>query len=430
MLRRRVNRGPAATAYGGRVDYLRRRIRALPSAVLYLVIGGATSILALFAMIGLFVAAALCLVGVGIPVLPDAVRALRPLLGFERGRAAKKLGEPVVEVYRPLTGSVWQRLVTVFADPANRRDVVWLSVHAATGLLLAGLAVALPLSAVNQALIPLYWRAVPEGTVQNYGFVVTSWTTALASMVVAIPVGALALQVPVLARWQARLAHWLLAPSPDIALADRVAELTSTRAAALDAHGAELRRIERDLHDGAQARMAAVIMQLGLAEQLHDRDPKAARELVRKAQDTATDALAELRGVLRSVYPPVLSDRGLSSAVAALAARSPIPCTVETNTTGRWPAAVEAAAYFVVAEALTNATKHSSAESLAVSIGGDATLLTVEIRDDGVGEARETEGGGLAGIRRRAEALDGQMTLTSPPGGPTVVRVELPSGLD
>ncbi|MFI6869321.1 sensor histidine kinase [Nocardia sp. NPDC050406] len=411
------------------MDYLRARIRALPSAVLYLVIGGATSLLALFAVVGLFVAFALCLVGVGIPVLPDAVRAVRPLLGFERARASAELGETIAEVYRPFTGSVRQRVATVFEDPANRRDITWLCLHAATGLTIAGLAVGLPLSAVNQMLIPLYWQAVPEGAVQTFGFVVNSWGTALASLAIAIPVAALALQVPAAAHWQARAARWLLAPTPDVALAHRVAELTATRAAALDAHGAELRRIERDLHDGAQARMAAVIMQLGLAEQLHDRDPAAARDLMRKAQDTATDALAELRDVLRSVYPPVLSDRGLSSAVAALAARSPIPCTVAAHTIGRWPAAVEAAAYFVVAEALTNATKHSGAANLAVTIDGTAHLLTVEISDDGVGGAHETEGGGLAGIRRRAEALDGRMSLTSPPGGPTVLRVELPSGL-
>ncbi|NNH72376.1 sensor histidine kinase [Nocardia uniformis] len=408
---------------------MRQRIRALPSAVLYLVIGGATSLVALFAMVGLCVAGALSLVGVGLPILPDAVRALRPLLGFERRRAAGRLGAPIVEAYRPLTGSLRQQVSTVFADPANRRDVVWLTVHAGTGLILGALAFALPLSAINQALIPLYWQLVPEGAVDNFGISVRSWSGALLAMVLAIPVGALALQVPVMARWQARVARWLLAPPADVALADRVAELTATRAAALDAHGAELRRIERDLHDGAQARMAAVIMQLGLAEQLHDRDPAAARDLMRKAQDTATDALAELREVLRSVYPPVLSDRGLASALSGLAARSPIPCTLEASTIGRWPAAVEAAAYFVVAEALTNATKHSRAHSIAVSVRGADNLLTVEIRDDGIGEAREADGGGLAGIRRRAEALDGRMTLASPAGGPTVLRVELPSGL-
>ncbi|WP_245746340.1 sensor histidine kinase, partial [Nocardia altamirensis] len=198
--------------------------------------------------------------------------------------------------------------------------------------------------------------------------------------------------------------------------------------AALDAHGAELRRIERDLHDGAQARIAAVIMQLGLADQLRERDPAAADGLVRKAQDTATAALAELRDVVRNVYPPVLSDRGLEGAISAIAARSPIPCVLDLTGVGRRPAAVEAAAYFVITEALTNATKHSGAEGISLVLGGAPELLTIEISDDGAGGAVETYGGGLAGIRRRAEALDGRMVLTSPPGGPTVLRVELPCG--
>lgn len=423
--------GPVARAYGGRVTWgvLVDRVRALRSAVRYLVIGGATSLLSIFVLVALLAAGALCLVGVGIPLLPDAVRMIRPLLGFERTRAGERLGEAIPEVYRPFAAPLRQRVATVFTDPANRRDIGWLCVHAVTGSTLAALAVALPLSAVNQLLIPLYWQALPPGSIATFGLPVTSWPTALVNLAFAIPIGALTLLIPAMARGQARVARRFLAPAPDIALAGRVAELTATRAAALDAHGAELRRIERDLHDGAQARIAAVIMQLGLAEQLHDRDPDRARELMRKAQDTATDALAELRDVLRSVYPPVLADRGLASAVSALAARSPIPCALEVATTGRWPAAVEAAAYFVVAEAITNATKHSGARSVTVSVAGDADLLTVRVRDDGIGAAREIDGGGLAGIRRRAEALDGRMTLTSPAGGPTVLRVDLPSRL-
>ncbi|WP_431958295.1 sensor histidine kinase [Nocardia lijiangensis] len=404
------------------------RLRRLPAAVGYLMIGGVTGLLALFGAMGLFVVAVLSLIGVGIPALPEAARLLRPLAAFERRRAAARLGTPIEQVYRPLTGDLRERLATLVADPANKRDLGWLAVHALTGFPLAGLAVVLPVSAVNQVLIPVYWRLLPEGAINSYGFVVDSWPRAVLSLLIAIPVGALVLRFPVLAEVQARAARALLAPGEDAVLAHRVAELTATRAAALDAHGAELRRIERDLHDGAQARIAAVIMQLGLAEQLRERDPEAAAGMVRTAQDTATAALAELRDVVRSVYPPVLSDRGLASAVSALAARSPIPCVVDLDATGRRPMAVEAAAYFVIAEALTNATKHARAENLSVTLGGTAELLVVEVRDDGAGGAEATEGGGLAGIRRRAEALDGRMTLDSPPGGPTVVRVELPCG--
>ncbi|MGW5452872.1 sensor histidine kinase [Nocardia sp. NPDC003979] len=407
----------------------RDKARRLPGAVWYLAVGGVTALLALFAVVGLLLVGAFCLIGVGIPALPEAVRLVRPLVSFDRRRAARYLGEPAVRAYQPFTGGLRQRVATVFTDPANRRDFGWLVAHALTGLYLAVFALALPLSTLIQLTIPAFWQLMPPGEeFASLGFTVDSWPMAILSFVLAVPVALVTLQLPVAARWQAMATRALLKPPEGALLADRVAALTATRAAALDAHGAELRRIERDLHDGAQARLAAVIMQLGLADQLRDQDPDTARELVRKAQDTATAALAELRDVVRNVYPPVLTDRGLASAVAAVAARNPIPCTLDLHEVGRRPAAVEAAAYFVITEALTNATKHSGATGISLVLGGAPGLLTIEIRDDGVGGALETYGGGLAGIRRRAEALDGRMTLTSPPGGPTVVRVELPCG--
>ncbi|MFF0631459.1 sensor histidine kinase [Nocardia sp. NPDC004151] len=407
------------------------RLRALPGSIGYLLIGGVTGAAAILATVGLLLVAATSLLGVGIPAIPEFLRLIRPLTAFERRRAGKRLGAPIPVAYRPMTGGLWQRLTTAFQDPANGRDIAWLCLHGVPGMVVALFAVGLPWGALNQLTIPMYWRIVPPGTVESFGFVVDSWPLAAVSALIAIPLAALVLQLPTVARWQALLARTLLGPSPGADLEVRVAELTATRAAALDAHGAELRRIERDLHDGAQARIAAVIMQLGLADQLRQRDPNAADELVRKAQDTAEAALAELRDVVRGIYPPVLADRGLTSAISALAARSPIPCILDVGEEasapiGRRPAAVEAAAYFVIAEALTNATKHSGARQLRVGLGGTAEVLTVEVHDDGVGAAVEAEGGGLAGIRRRAQALDGRMLLSSPPGGPTVVRVELP----
>lgn len=405
------------------------RVRRLPRAAGYLGIGAITSMVSIFAVVGLGLVGAFCLIGVGIPAVPEAVRIARSLVNFDRRRAARFLGEPIPVPYQPMSGSVKEQLATVARDPANLRDLGWLVLHAVTGTIVGVFALVLPISAVNQLLIPSYWKFVAPGSVDNFGFRVDSWGLAAVSALIGLPLLWLTLQVPAIARLQARAAAALLGPADGAELAHRVAELTATRAAALDAHGAELRRIERDLHDGAQARIAAVIMQLGVADQLRARDPAAADELVRKAQDTATAALAELRDVVRSVYPPVLADRGLSSAVSALAARSPIACTVDIAPGARRPAAVEAAAYFVIAEALTNATKHSRAEQVSVTLGGTPQVLIVEVRDDGVGAARETEGGGLAGIRRRAEALDGRMLLSSPAGGPTVVRVELPCGL-
>ncbi|WP_433592430.1 sensor histidine kinase [Nocardia sp. CA-145437] len=423
------------------------RLRALPGSIGYLLIGGATGAAAVLATVGVLLVAATSLIGVGIPAIPEFLRLIRPLTGFERRRAGKRLGAPITVAYRPMTGGLQQRLATSFQDPANARDIAWLCVHGVPGMVVALFSIGLPWGFLNQLAIPAYWRIVPPGTVESFGFVVDSWPLAALSALIAIPLAALVLQIPAVARWQALLARTLLG-SPRAELAVRVAELTATRAAALDAHGAELRRIERDLHDGAQARIAAVIMQLGLADQLRQRDPGAAGELVRKAQDTAEAALAELRDVVRGIYPPVLADRGLASAVSALAARSPIPCALDIDgeepraaaqrgqdpipAAGtrfrRRPAAVEGAAYFVIAEALTNATKHSGARQLRVGLGGTAEVLVVEVRDDGIGSAIEIAGGGLAGIRRRAEALDGRMLLSSPPGGPTLVRVELPCG--
>ncbi|WP_410572289.1 sensor histidine kinase [Amycolatopsis sp. cmx-4-61] len=395
------------------------RLRQCWSAVRYLVVGAGTSMLSLFALFGLFAVLLLCPFGVGIPSVVPMIRLSRWPVRAERRRAARKLGEPIPEPYRD--GSPLK-------DPATRRDLAWLALHAATGTIIGVLAFGLPLGAVQQVITSFVWPLVPGGIEGSVGIVVNSWPRAGLDLLVAAAMVAATLQLPRVARWQARTARKLLAPAPGVVLADRVAELTATRAAALEAHGAELRRIERDLHDGTQARIAAVVLQLGIAGQLYDRDPATARDLLVKAQDTATDALAELRTVVRSIYPPLLSERGLAGAVRALAERSPVPVAVDVEYEPGRPAAVEAAAYFVVAEALANVTKHADASRVDITLGGTASLLRLEIRDDGRGGADEYRGSGLAGIRRRAEAFDGTLTLTSPPGGPTVLRVELPCG--
>ncbi|MGW4063420.1 sensor histidine kinase [Amycolatopsis sp. NPDC004747] len=395
------------------------RLRECWSAARYLVVGAGTSLLSMLALTGLFAVLLLCPFGVGIPSLAPAVRLARRPVGIDRRRAARRLGEPIPEPYRD--GSPLK-------DPATRRDLAWLAIHAATGMFLGALAIGLPLGAVQQFVTVIIWPAVPGGLEGSLGIMVNSWPRAALDLLVAAAMVAGALQLPRLARWQARTARKLLAPAPGVVLADRVAELTATRAAALEAHGAELRRIERDLHDGTQARIAAVVLQLGIADQLYERDPAAARDLLVKAQDTATDALAELRTVVRSIHPPLLSERGLAGAVRALAEHSPVPAVVDVEDGSGRPAAVEAAAYFVVAEALANVTKHADASRVDIRLGGTDSLLRLEIRDDGRGGADESHGSGLAGIRRRAEAFDGTLTLTSPPGGPTVLRVELPCG--
>ncbi|MBP2327708.1 signal transduction histidine kinase [Kibdelosporangium banguiense] len=362
------------------------------------------------------------------PLLPHAVRLMRRVVAYDRGRVAAFSGTAIPERYEELGGSLVQRVVTAASDPATRRDVVWLLLHALTGMLTGGLAVGIPSAVVQNALAPLYWWAIPGGVGTSFGIVVDSWSLAAASPVVAVALLLLGRWlIPVMAAWDVRWSSTRLAP-PKATLVQRMAELTATRAAALEAHGAELRRIERDLHDGTQNRLVAVVMMLGIMERSLKRDPDSALPLIVKAQDAATDALAELRDVVRSIHPPVLADRGLDGAVDALAARSPIPCTVAVDSVRRLPAAVESAAYFVVAEALTNVAKHSGATQVTVRISMSGDALTIEIADDGRGGADEDGGTGLNGIRRRIAAFDGQTAVTSPPGGPTVVRAVVPAG--
>ena len=210
-------------------------------------------------------------------------------------------------------------------------------------------------------------------------------------------------------------------------LTERIDVLTATRAGAVDAAETELRRIERDLHDGAQARLVALGMSLGMAEQKLADDPERARELLTEARLGAGEALRELRDLARGIHPPVLSDRGLEAALAALVARSPLPVGVTVDLETRPPASVETAAYFVAAEGLANAIKHARASRVEIRIGRDAGVVTVEVTDDGAGGA-DPAGSGLAGIRRRVEALDGTFAVESPTGGPTMVRAVMPCG--
>jgi len=207
-------------------------------------------------------------------------------------------------------------------------------------------------------------------------------------------------------------------------LEERVSELTRTRMGALDVQAAELRRIERDLHDGAQSRLVALSMQLGRAEERLEGQPELA-ELVRKAREEAGNAIAELRDLARGIAPPVLADRGLPAAVEALGKRSAIEVRTTVDVPRRPPPVVETAAYFVVAEALTNVAKHGGGSAARTSVELEGDLLVIVVADDGPGGA-DPDGGGLTGLRHRVEALDGRLTVTSPPGGGTTIRAELP----
>ncbi|MFI5255388.1 MAG: sensor histidine kinase [Candidatus Limnocylindrales bacterium] len=222
----------------------------------------------------------------------------------------------------------------------------------------------------------------------------------------------------------------LLCTSPSSALRQDVERLRGTRSAALELEANELRRIERDLHDGAQQRLVMLAIDLGRASDQIDADPASAKVLVTDALDQTRQALAELRDLVRGVSPSILVDRGLTAALGAVAGGCPVPTVVDSELASgeRLPAAVERAAYFVVAEALANVAKHSAATGCEVRLQREPGRVLVEVRDDGAGGATVRPGGGLAGLRDRVQALDGTLAVSSPIGGPTVIRVELPTG--
>ncbi|MFD9907452.1 sensor histidine kinase [Streptomyces sp. NPDC059063] len=350
---------------------------------------------------------------VGLAVLPETVLLLRRIAGAKRRTVGRWSGEEIPEAYTPLTGGLMERVRAAVQDPGTYRDLLWLLAHFAYGWIL-----------LYVALLLWVFGALVDGV----------WCGLLRRGAVVLPL------IARVAELDAAWSRALLTPTPEARrsaeLAERVEKLTATRADAVAAHGAELRRIERDLHDGAQARLVALSMRVGLAKRAYDHDPEAARRLLDDAQDQAEQALTELRHVVRGIHPPILTDRGLVGALRALAASSGLDVTVRDDGVEggtRAPAAVEAAAYFVAAEALTNAAKHSGARRASVELSRLSRELSREraglrlvVRDEGCGGADEAGGSGLLGMRRRVAALDGIMEVNSPAGGPTVIEVELP----
>jgi signal transduction histidine kinase len=324
------------------------------------------------------------------------------------------------------------RLGAALRDTTVLREMAWTVCHTVFGFFLGLVALTLPIDVLHDVSFPIWWRLVPPDVatgVQGF-FTATDWPSALLVCVlgmVALVVTVLVL--PALAWLQAWPGRELLAPAQGTDLALRVAELKATRAAALDAHAAELRRIERSLHDGTQNRLVAVNVLIGAATRALDRDPDNAREILSRAQDAAEHALAELRGVVRSILPPVLTERSLPDALSGLAADCPVTCEIDADATDRYAASVEATVYFVVAEALTNVAKHSGARQATVRLRHLDDRLQLDVTDDGHGGAQAHGGSGLTGILRRVEAHDGTFALSSPVGGPTVLTVSVPCGL-
>jgi signal transduction histidine kinase len=345
----------------------------------------------LLVLVFLVVGGVLAIVVVGVLFLLVAVPSCRWIADEHRRMAADVLGTPIPDQYRRTEAGGVGRVTGWALDPMTWRDLGWLVVSCTLGFAVSLIAVLLLLLVVTG----LFWW---------YG-------------------------IEPIMRARASLDRWMLSYGHTEVLEQRVQRLTETRADAVDHSAAELRRIERDLHDGTQARLVAMSMNLGLAESLMESDPEAAHRMIAEARSTSTAALGELRSVVRGIHPPVLADRGLGGAVEALAIDMAIPVSVDVSLPGRPPAPVESAAYFAVAECLANIGKHADADHAWITVVHESGVLRVTVGDDGRGGADPGSGTGMRGVMRRLSAFDGTMRVSSPESGPTIVTLEVPCDL-
>ena len=360
---------------------------------------------------------------VGLLKLYGDLWAVRWWANMERRRSALA-GLPMPQSRRVWTGrTMLIRLGSAVGDPMLWREMVWMALLFGVGLACFLAGAIIWFTALGLLTGPLWMWSVPGG-VDIGPFVVDDvWQSLAVGLLAGPPAVILAAWVlRGVTRGQALLAQALLRGDEQ----ERITELQVSRAGAVDAAAVELRRIERDLHDGAQARLVALAMDLGMARERLATDPHGAAQLLAGAHEDAKIALTELRDLARGIHPAILTDRGLDAAVSALAARCPVACTVAIDVPERLPAAVESAAYFTVAEALANVAKHSGARRCEIAGGVAAQRLIIEVSDDGRGGADAARGTGIAGLRGRIEALDGRLTVRAPHGGGTTLRAELP----
>jgi signal transduction histidine kinase len=351
------------------------------------------------------------LVGVGFALAFAVVPATAALTAVHRRVSGRLLGEEISSGYADTTGTnLVTRPLRWLTDKARWRDVGFLWFSATGGFVMSVLVVGLLVSPFVHLL-----GVVLDGGVWWWLLVLLDGPMLVAWWCI----------TPALVRGRAVAERNILGHSRVEQLERRVEAVAASRTETLDHNAAEVRRIERDLHDGAQARIAAVGMNVGLAEKLIVSDPEAAAELLREARETTISALEDLRSVVRGIHPPALADRGLTGGIEALALPIPLPVTVSLDLPADLPEPIESAAYFTVAELLTNTVKHAGASRAWVigSLRGD--LLRLVVGDDGRGGA-DPAGSGLSGVARRLAAFDGTLDVASPAGGPTVVTLEVP----
>jgi signal transduction histidine kinase len=394
-----------------------------------LIIGLAVSTAVLSALVAGagFLAAALS----GVVVLGVTLRFAGWFGHFERARFSFLLGARIPSWpaqgragYRWLLVPRWR----VITERATWAEIGYAVVRLPASLIAAGISLGAWSLGLVMLTLPLYNGSLPAGGATIGDTVLRGRPMMIVSALLGL---ALLLAAPQLTRGLAvadvAFSRRLLGPPRD--LAARVTELERSRERVVDAAEAERRRIERNLHDGAQQRLVALAMELGRARAKFAEDPAGAQELVSTAHEQAKAALSELRGLVRGMHPPVLTDRGLDAALSGLAALSPVPVEMHVDVPVRPKPAVEAVAYFVVAEALTNVAKHSRASHANVVVEGRGYpgTLTVMITDDGIGGA-DPAGAGLSGLADRVGGVDGRLSVESPSGGPTIIAVELPCG--
>ena len=391
-------------------------LRARVDAIAHGVVLGALSI----AEAVLFHPVLLVLAFVPLPGIGPVVRQLNDLT---RRLCGEWCGVAIGSPYRPVPAGegeggilTWpQRRRWLTDDPATWRDLAWILLNPMIGTVLAGASAA-------AIVYGIFGMALPHGSTQLAGVI----SHPLYGILLAAG-GFLA--APWLLRGYGEFARSLLGPTEHAELAQQVRHLAQTRSDTIDAGAAEVRRIERDLHDGAQARLVAMGMTLDAAGQLIETNPAAAHALLAEARENSIKALGELRDLVRGIHPPVLADRGLADAVRALALDMPLRVHCACELTGRPPAPVESAAFFAVSELLANVSKHAEADRAWIDMRHDGGVLRIGVTDDGRGGADPVRGSGLSGIERRLASFDGVVAVSSPPGGPTVVNMEIPCAL-
>ena len=363
-------------------------------------------------------------VTIGVPVLAFTLVLWRWGADTERQRAALVLGAPIPRPARrqPASPRILDRMVAPLRDGSTWRDLGYLLLFGPIGIVAGTITVALWSAAFAALLVPVFAGSAPDGSVLDQ----IGTAGAVLAPVASVPIAALAALVTrVLAAGCAAVAESLLA-SDRAELTERITTLEASRSGAVESADARLRRIERDLHDGAQHRLAYIAMELGRARSKLATDPAAADALLAGAHDESKRAMRELRDLVRGIHPSVLSDRGLDAALSGLAERASVPVEIRGAAHDRLPPAVETAAYYVVAETLTNVGRHSGATHAYVEVEREEGWLELTVGDDGRGGARRVPGSGLEGLAQRVEALDGTLDVISPDGGPTTIVARLP----